>query len=127
MGATIASLTRKGYSQYKIAMTLHIRKQKVATYQKTHRIGKRTVGRAPEFWRDVKAMRALKGQTRKETIKEVKFSKKWFERRQKRLTGVAKARDAMREKWQRINEGKIDPDIWKEAEGKELLDFAGYD
>jgi hypothetical protein len=61
------------------------------------------------------------------TIKEVKFSKKWFERRQAKLTGVAKARDAMREKWQRINEGKIDPDVWEEAEGEELMDFAGYD
>jgi predicted transcriptional regulator len=141
---TIASLTRKGYSQKKIAKTLGIRKMKVVTYQKTHKIGKRAAGGAKEFWKDVKGMTALKGQTRKETIKEVKFSKKWFERRQKKLTGVAKARDAMREKWQRINEGKIDPNVWEEAEGEELLDlidpnvweeaegeelldFAGYD
>ena len=124
---TIASLTKKGYSQKKIAKTLGIRKMKVVTAQKALKIGKRVKGGAKEFWSDVKAMKALKGQTRKETIKEVKFSKKWFERRQKRLTGVAKARDAMREKWQRINEGKIDPDVWQEAEGEELLDFAGYD
>jgi predicted transcriptional regulator len=124
---TIKSLTAKGYSQKKIAKTLGIRKMKVVTYQKAHGIGKRAKEGAKDFWKDVEALKALKGQTRKETIKEVKFSKKWFERRQARLTGVAKARDAMREKWQRINEGKIDPDVWEEAEGKELMDFAGYD
>jgi hypothetical protein len=75
----------------------------------------------------VKAIKALKGIKRKEAIKEVKFAKKWFERRQAKLSGVAKARDAMREKWQRINEGKIDPTVWEEEEGEELLDFAGYD
>jgi hypothetical protein len=47
---TIASLTRKGYSQKKIAKTLGIRKMKVVTYQKTHQIGKRAVGGAREFW-----------------------------------------------------------------------------
>jgi hypothetical protein len=124
---TIASLTRKGYSQKKIAKTLGIRKMKVVTAQKLLKIGKRAKGGAREFWKDVKGIKQLKEITRGEAIKEVKFAKKWFERRQKRLTGVAKARDAMREKWQRINEGKIDPDVWEEAEGEELLDYAGYD
>ena len=124
---TIASLTRKGYSQKKIAKTLGIRKMKVVTAQKALKIGKRVEKGAKEFWKDVKATKTLKEITRKEAIKEVKFAPKWFKKRQKRLTGVAKARDAMREKWQRINEGRIDPDVWEEAEGEELLDFAGYD
>ena len=121
---TIVSLTRKGYSQKRIAKTLGIRKMKVVTYQKTHRIGKRAV---QPFWRDVKSTMEMKEVSRAEAIKEVKFAPKWFKKRQARLKGVDKARDAMREKWQRINEGKIDLDIWEEAEGEELLDFAEYD
>jgi SOS response regulatory protein OraA/RecX len=124
---TVKSLTRKGWSQKKIAKTLHMRKQKVVDLQRALKVGKRAVGGAGEFWRDVKSLKTLKEITRKEAIKEVKFAPKWFRKRQKKLKGVAKARDAMREKWQRINEGKIDPDVWKEAEGEELLDFAGYD
>lgn len=124
---TIASLTKKGYSQYKIAKILHIRKMKVVTAQKALKIGKRVKGGAKEFWKDVKATKMLKEITRKEAIKEVKFAPKWFKKRQKRLTGVPKARDAMREKWQRINEGKIDPDVWEEAEGEELMEAASYD
>ena len=122
--ATVRSLTAKGYSQKKIAKILGIRKMKVVTAQKALKIGKRV--KSP-FWSDVKTIREMKGISHAKAIKEVKFSKKWFERRQKRLTGVAKARDEMKEKWQRINEGKIDPDVWKEAEGEDLMEYAGYD
>ena len=121
---TIASLTRKGYSQKRIAKTLGIRKMKVVTYQKMHKIGKRAV---QPFWRDVKGIMEMKEISRKEAIKEVKFAPKWFKKRQAKLTGVDKARDAMREKWQRIKEGKIDMSIFEEKEGEEMLDFAGYD
>jgi predicted DNA-binding protein YlxM (UPF0122 family) len=119
---------KKGYVTHgKLSKKLGVSRQKVSNWLKSKKIGKRAKGGAKEFWKDVKTMKALKGQTRKETIKEVKFSKKWFERRQKKLTGAAKARDAMREKWEQINEGKIDQDVWQEAEGEELLHFAGYD
>ena len=121
---TIASLTRKGYSQKKIAKTLGIRKMKVVTYQKTHKIGKRAV---QPFWRDVKGIVEMKGKTWKQAKLEVKYSKKWFEKRQARLTGIRKARDIIGEKTQRIKEGEI-PDNWFETEeGEEMMEYAGYD
>lgn len=124
---TIASLTRRGYSQYKIAKTLHIRKQKVATYQKTHRIGKRAVGGAKEFWKDVKTFKETLGITREKAIKKVKYGAKWFERRQARLKGVAKARDEMYQKWHKIKEGEIERDFWETEGGEDLMGYAGYD
>ena len=124
---TITSLTRKGYSQYKIAKTLHIRKQKVATYQKKHKIGKRAVGGAKEFWKDVKAMKGTLEISREKAIKKVKYGAKWFKRRQARLKGVAKARDEMRQKWHKIKEGEIEKNWWKEEKGEGLIDYAGYD
>jgi predicted transcriptional regulator len=124
---TIASLTRKGYSQKKIAKTLGIRKMKVVTYQKTHRIGKRVVGGAREFWKDVKRTKEMKGISRGKAIKEVKYSKLWFEKRQARLKGVAKARDEMFQKWYKIKTGEIEKDWWKEEKGEELMEAAEYD
>lgn len=121
---SIESLTKKGYSQKKIALTLHIRKSKVVSYQKTHKIGVRV---AQPFWEDVKAIKELKGISHAEATKEVKYAKKWFERRQARLKGVPKARDEMQEKWYRIKRGEMERDWWKEAEGEELLDVAEYD
>jgi len=125
MKDTIRSLTAKGYSQKKIASTLGIRKMKVVTYQKTHKIGKRV---ASVFWSDVKAIREMKGVSHAKAIREVKFAKKWFEKRQQRLSGAEKARDAMREKWYRIKMGEMERDWWKEAEeGEELMEAAEYD
>jgi SOS response regulatory protein OraA/RecX len=121
---SIASLTRKGYSQKKIAKTLGIRKMKVVTYQKAHKIGKRVT---QPFWRDVKSTMELKEVSRVKAIKEVKFAPKWFKKRQARLKGAAKARDEMREKWYRIKRGEIERTIFDEPEIRELLDFAGYD
>jgi hypothetical protein len=122
--ATVRSLTAKGYSQKKIALTLHIRKSKVVAAQKALGVGKRV---SHPFWRDVKGIMEMKEVSRKEAIKEVKFTPKWFKKRQARLKGVDKARDAMREKWQRINEGKIDMSIFEEKEGEELMESAQYD
>ena len=122
---TIRSLTKKGYSQKKIARTLGIRKMKVVTYQKTHKIGKRVIS---PFWSDVKTIREMKGVSHAKAIKEVKFSRKWFTKRQARLTGVEKARDEMREKWQRIKMGDMERDWWKETvEGEDLMEAAEYD
>jgi FixJ family two-component response regulator len=125
---TIASLTRKGFSQKKIAKTLGIRKMKVVTYQKTHKIGKRAMKRgAQDFWSDVRHERELYGRSWNKSKTKVKYSKKWFERRQARLTGIAKERDIYGEKWQRVKEGEIGEDWWKTEEGEELMEAAEYD
>ena len=121
---TIRSLTKKGFSQKKIAKTLGIKKMKVVTYQKEHKIGKRVVSK---FWEDVKHERELYGRSWKKSKTKVKYAKKWFERRQKRLTGIAKERDIYGEKWQRIKEGEIDMSIFEEPEGIELMEACGYD
>ena len=119
---------KKGYTTHgKLSKKLGVSRQKVSNWLKTKGIGRRAKGGAKEFWKDVKSLKTLKEITRKEAIKEAKFAPKWFKKRQKKLTGVAKARDAMREKWQRINEGKIDLDIWEEVEGEELMEAASYD
>ena len=121
---TIASLTRKGYSQKKIAKTLGIRKMKVVTAQKLLKIGKRA---KQPFWEDVRHERELYGRSWSKSKTKVKYSKKWFERRQKRLTGIAKERDIYGEKWQRIKEGEITEEWWQTEEGEELMEAAEYD
>ena len=79
---TITSLTRKGYSQKKIAKTLGIRKMKVVTYQKTHKIGKRV---ASEFWNDVKAYQRMFHKSWKTSIVQVKHTPHWGGKRLKKL------------------------------------------
>lgn len=122
---TVKSLTAKGYSQKKIALKLHIRKTKVVAAQRKLGIGKRV---EQPFWRDVASLKEWSGKSHKEATKVIKFSKKWFERRQRRLTGAAKARDKMREKWHRIKMGEMERDWWKETmEAEELMEAAEYD
>jgi hypothetical protein len=82
---TIASLTRKGFSQKKIAKTLGIRKMKVVTYQKSHRIGKRAVGGAEDFWKDVKSYKRMYGKSWKTSIVQVKHTPHWGGKRLKKL------------------------------------------
>lgn len=123
----IGKWVKAGKSQKAIASALHVRKQRVSTYLKKAKLGKRVIRGATEFWKDVKHEKELYGKSRKETIKDVKYSEKWFTRRQARLKGVPKARDEMREKWHRINKGEIDEDWWGGVEGEELMEFAGYD
>ena len=125
---TIKSLTRKGYSQKKIALTLHIRKSKVVAAQKALSIGRRA--KPSGFWKDVASVKRMKEISHKEATKEVKFSKSWYTRRQKRLTGVAKARDTMRKEWYDVKSGKIDlSEMLAKIEYDEggLLSEAGYD
>ena len=127
---TIKSLTRKGWSQKKIALTLHIRKSKVVAYQRAKDIGRRAKGGAVRFWKDVASVKRMTEVSQKEAIKEVKFSKSWYERRQKRLTGVAKARDTMRKEWHDVRSGRLDlSKMLAKIEYDEggLLSEAGYD
>ena len=127
---TIRSLTKKGWSQKKIALTLHIRKSKVVAYQRAKGIGRRAKPTgARTFWTDVAFVKRMKEISHKEAIKEVKYSKSWYVRRQKRLTGVKKARDTMRKEWFDVQTGKVDLDemISRITEDEGLLSEAGYD
>lgn len=116
---------KKGYTTHgKLSKKLGVSRQKVSNWLKERKLGKRVVSK---FWEDVKHERELYGRSWKKSKTKVKYSKKWFERRQKRLTGIAKERDIYGEKWQRIKEGEIGEDWWKTEEGEELMESAGYD
>lgn len=82
---TIASLTRKGYSQKKIAKTLGIRKMKVVTYQKIHKIGKRAKGGAVDFWKDVTSYQRMYKKSWHTSTVQVKHSPYWGGKRLKKL------------------------------------------
>ena len=125
---SIKSLTKKGWSQKKIAKTLGIRKMKVVTYQKAHKIGKRAPeGGAKAFWKDVKSIKELYGISRKKAKTKVKYSPKWAKKRQARLKGISLQKDIYAEKWQAIKAGEIDEDWWESEEGEDLMEAAGYD
>ena len=85
---TVRSLTKKGWSQKKIALKLRLRKTKVVAEQRRLKIGKRTKGGAVEFWRDVKSYKKLSGDTRKESIQRVKHFPKWKKKRVAKLTAA---------------------------------------
>lgn len=126
----IRALTKKGYSQKKIALKLHIRKTKVVAAQRALGIGRREKGGAVGFWKDVASVKRMKEISQKEATKEVKFSKLWYERRQKRLTGVEKARDTMRKEWYDVKSGKINlNEMLAKIESDEdgLMSEAGYE
>ena len=127
MKQTIRSLTKKGFSQKKIAKTLHIRKEKVVKYQIKHKIGRRAEkGGAREFWEDVKLIKQMKEMTHKEAITEVKWSPRWYK---KRITGVnkrEKAREEMRKKWKDIMKGQGEARYWEQAESEDLMEAAEY-
>jgi hypothetical protein len=111
---------KKGYTTHgKLSKKLGVSRQKVSNWLKSKKIGKRV---EHPFWKDVKVIVEMKGKTWKQAKMEVKYSKKWFERRQKRLKGVAKARDEMREKWYKIKRGEIERDWWKTERGEELIE-----
>ena len=116
---------KKGITtQDKLARKLKVSKQKIASFLKAKKIGKRA---EQPFWRDVKTIREMKKVSRKEAIKEVKFAPKWFEKRQARLKGQAKAKDKLFHIWNEIKAGKIDKDIFKEPEGEGILEELQYD
>lgn len=116
---------KKGYVTHgKLSKKLGVSRQKVSNWLKTKKLGKRAES---PFWSDVKTIQEMKGISHAKATKEVKFSKKWFTKRQARLKGVPKARDAMREKWYKIKVGEIEKDWWEEGEGENLLDAAEYD
>ena len=127
---TVKSLTKKGWSQKRIALKLRLRKTKVVAEQRRLKIGKRAVGGVARFWKDVASIKEMEQISRKDAIKRVKYSPKWFERRQKKLTGVAKGRDVMLKEWHDVKIGKIGVKQMlariTEDEGG-MLSEAGYD
>lgn len=93
---TIASLTRKGYSQKKIAKTLGIRKMKVVTYQKTHKIGKRVPS---DFWGGVKYLQKAEEITWVEARKATYNMPMWARKRAKRQGKEYKSYSEFWEEW----------------------------
>lgn len=83
MKPTIKSLTKKGLSQKKIALLLHIRKTKVVAEQKKLRIGKRV---ASGFWSDVKKLRDTGLYTHREATEAAKKTTKWVDKRWERMS-----------------------------------------
>jgi Txe/YoeB family toxin of Txe-Axe toxin-antitoxin module len=112
---TIASLTKRGYSQKKIAKTLGIRKMKVVTYQKTHKIGKRAKGGAREFWSDVRSYQRMYGKSWRTATVQVKHTPYWGTKRLKKLD--PKTMEYWKQKYEieRRLTGEQEK-IWKEEE-----------
>ena len=116
---------KKGYTTHgKLSRKMGVSRQKVSNWLKTRKLGKR---KPSEFWRDVKSVKRMEEISHKEATKKVKYAPKWFKKRQKKLKGLAKARDEMKQKWHRIKQGDIEPDWWREAGGEDLLEAAEYD
>ena len=116
---------KKGITtQGKLARKLKVSKQKVASFLKTKKIGKRA---KQPFWRDVKSTMEMKEVSRAKAIKEVKYSPKWFKKRQARLSGIKKARDEIGRNAYMIRTGEVPDDWFETEEGVEMMEYAGYD
>ena len=104
---TIASLTRKGYSQKRIAKTLGIRKMKVVTYQKTHKIGKRAES---PFWSSVRAQARDReiswGEAREITKNQPYWSRKRAAKQGKQYKSYAEFWKEWRTKWKTATEAE---------------------
>ena len=92
----IGSLTRKGWTQDKIARALHIRKSKVVKYQQAHEIGKRS-----EWGEHVKAFMTAKEISYKEAIEEVKKTPYWARKRLARMSKAEKKKIKVPGYWQK--------------------------
>ena len=105
---TIRSLTKKGLSQKKIALKLHIRKTKVVAEQRKLKIGKRAVKGAAamkQYWEDVTSVMKSTGDTRAEASEYVGRTKKWGT---KRAAKIGK-------KWSPISERQKFWKDWRKA------------
>lgn len=116
---------KKGYTTHgKLSKKLGVSRQKVSNWLKSRKIGKRAV---QPFWENVKTIREMKGVSWQKAKTEVKYSKKWFVKRQARLKGIAKAKDQYGELWQRVKEGDVDVSIFETKEAEGIAEYAGYD
>lgn len=123
---TIKSLTRKGYSQYNIAIKLHIRKSKVVAAQRKAGIGVRLKTGAAAYWRDVSKVMEAADSTRSEASAFVGRSKKWGSKRAKRqgkhwseISKRQKFWKDWKEAWRKATEEEKDKLAKKAAEWKE--------
>ena len=93
---TIRSLTRKGLSQKKIALKLHIRKSKVVAEQKRLKIG---VRRVSVFWGDVKSFQRQREVSWKEAREATKDQPYWARKRAKRQKKEYKSYSEFWKEW----------------------------
>lgn len=119
----VKNRVKKGWTQDKIAREIKVSRQRVATYLKTAKLGKRS-----KFREDIETFRRAEKVGYKEAFKRVKYQPYWFEKRQARLKGKEKARDAMREKHISVRYKDVArEDAFPVEEMEGLLDAAGYD
>ena len=117
---TIASLTKKGYSQKRIAKTLGIRKMKVVSYQKTHKIGKRV---EQPFWSSVRAQARDREISWKEAQKITKEQPYWARKRAarqgKQYKSYAEFWKEWKEKWRDATEAEQEEHGYNAIYGEE--------
>lgn len=111
---SIKSLTRKGYSQQKIAKTLHIRKEKVVAFQRRAKIG---VRRPSEFFGRVKAIQLDQESTWEEARKAIFNMPRWARKRAARQGKQYKSYKDFWKEWKKK---------WKDATQEEK-DKHGYE
>ena len=118
--ASISSLTKKGYSQKKIAKILGIRKMKVVTAQKALKIGKRV---EQPFWSDVKALQSLEesswAKARKDVFNAPKWARKRAERQGKEYKSFKEFWQEWREKWKDATQAERDAHGYEATYGEE--------
>lgn len=117
---TIASLTRKGWSQRKIAKALGIRKMKVVTYQKAHGIGKRV---EQPFWVAVKIAqrdREISWKEAREITREQPYwARKRAERQGKEYKSYSEFWKEWKEKWRDATQAERDAHGYEATYGEE--------
>lgn len=123
---TVKSLTRKGWSQKKIALKLHIRKTKVVSEQKRLKIGKRVVS---AFWGDVKTVQRLEewdwATARKATYNEPYWARKRAVRQGKEYKSYSEFWKEWRTKWRDSVEAEREKHTYEAVYGEEGFAVGG--
>ena len=117
---TVRSLTAKGYSQYKIAKILKIRKSKVVLAQKQLKIG---VRRPSLFWSDVKSYQRVHEESWKVAVKDTKDQPYWARKRAARQGKQYKSYSDFwkewKEKWRLTSQEERDKHGYEATYGEE--------
>lgn len=74
----IRKLAKKGLSQKAIALAVHIRKQRVSTFLRSAKLGRRV---ASPFWSEVDAIKKALKTSHKEATSLVRMREKWVNKR----------------------------------------------
>ena len=116
------SLAKKGVSQQKIAKSLGIAKQSVATHLRAKKVGKRAAG---TFWQDVKSYQRLEGLTWVEARKRAYNTVFWGEKRAKRAGKEFQTWqdfwDDQKEKYKKLSEEEQKEALAEDMEEKYLV------